>query len=76
MAKRSSLAFSPKGPNKIVDDREIQDLTNVQDITDFYEYTEECLDSITKLVIPSTKEISHLVFDLPFEEELKSKFKP
>jgi len=68
--KRSSSNFSPKTATKI-SENEIQDLTNVQDITDFYEYTEDCLESITKLTIPPIEDFGHLVLDLPFEEELK-----
>ncbi len=51
----------------------VQNLTNQEDIKDFYEYTEECLKRIINLKIPSLDEIKDLLFDLPFEEELKTK---
>lgn len=51
----------------------VQNLTNQEDIKDFYEYTEECLKRIIKLITPSFEEIQDLLFDLPFEDELKSK---
>ena len=51
----------------------VQNLTNQEDIKDFYEYTEECLKRIIKLEIPSLEEIQELLFNLPFEEELKTK---
>lgn len=51
----------------------VQNLTNQEDIKDFYEYTEECLKRIIKLEIPNMDEIKELLFDLPFEEDLKTK---
>ena len=51
----------------------VQNLTNQEDIKDFYEYTEECLKRIIKLKTPSLEEIQDLLFNLPFEEELKTK---
>lgn len=53
--------------------KEMRSLTNTEDIRDFYENTEECLKRIAKIKPVSEKEISHLVFDLPFEEDLKEK---
>lgn len=52
---------------------QVQKLTNTEEIKDFYEYTEECLKRIIKLKIPTKDEISDLIFDLPFEKELKNK---
>lgn len=57
-----------------MDDNEVQALTNIQEISDFYEFTEDCLESIKRIEVPSLSSISHLVFNLPFEEELKSIF--
>lgn len=51
----------------------VQNLTNTEEIKDFYEYTEECLKRIIKLETPSLEEIKDLLFNLPFEEELKIK---
>lgn len=51
----------------------VQNLTNQEDIKDFYEYTEECLKRIIKLKIPTLEEIQDLLFSLPFEEDLKTK---
>jgi hypothetical protein len=53
--------------------KEMKSLTNQEDIRDFYENTEECLKRIAKIKPVSEKEIQHLLFDLPFEEELKVK---
>ena len=62
-----------KNKNNIEESNVVQKLTNTEEIKDFYEYTEECLRRIIKLKIPSLEEIKDLLFDLPFEEELKSK---
>jgi hypothetical protein len=51
----------------------VQNLTNSEDIKDFYASTEECLKRIATLTVPSIESIEHLRFDLPFEEELKTK---
>ena len=51
----------------------VQNLTNSEDIKDFYASTEECLKRIASLKIPDISTIEHLRFDLPFEEELKTK---
>jgi hypothetical protein len=51
----------------------VQNLTNSEDIKDFYASTEECLKRIAALKIPDIATIEHLRFDLPFEEELKIK---
>jgi hypothetical protein len=53
----------------------MKNLTNTEDIKDFYEYTEECMKRIIKLNIPSDEEIEHLCFNLPaeLEEELRYK---
>jgi hypothetical protein len=52
---------------------EMKSLTNTEDIRDFYENTEECLKRIAKITPVPEKEIQHLLFELPFEEELKVK---
>lgn len=51
----------------------MQNLTNSEDIKDFYEYTEDCLKRIIKLKIPSIDDINDLLIKLPFEKDLKKK---
>ena len=48
-------------------------LTSIEEINDFYEYTEECMKKITRLKNCKLDQISDLLIDLPFEEELKTK---
>jgi hypothetical protein len=47
----------------------------VQEIKDFYEYTEECMKRIIRMEVPNLKEIEHLLIKLPnnLMEELKYK---
>lgn len=59
--------------NILEENNEVSKLTNTEEIKNFYEYTEECLKKILKLKIPTKEEISDLIFDLPFEKELKNK---
>lgn len=47
----------------------MKSLTNMEDIKDFYENTEECLKRIAKLKVIPENEIEHLKVDLPFEKE-------
>jgi len=51
---------------------DIQNLTNIEEIKDYYEYTENCLQLCAKLKMPDIKEIEHLIFDLP-DKFLKKK---
>lgn len=44
---------------------DIKQLTSIEEIKDYYEYTENCLRVIAKLEIPEEKEIEHLKFELP-----------
>jgi len=44
---------------------DIQNLTNIEEIKDYYEYTENCMHLIAKLTMPDIKEIEHLLLDLP-----------
>lgn len=44
---------------------DLQQLTNTEDILDFYDYTENCLNLINKMSIPPLKEIEHLQIELP-----------
>jgi hypothetical protein len=44
---------------------DIQNLTNIEEIKDYYEYTENCMQLISKLTMPDIKEIEHLLLDLP-----------
>lgn len=50
----------------VVDEKfDIKNLTNIEEIKDYYEYTENCLIQISKLKMPDIKEIEHLQIDLP-----------
>ena len=64
---------SNSNEKNIEEKNQVEKLTNTEDIKDFYEYTEECLKRIIKLKVPSMNEIKDLLFDLPFENELKKK---
>ena len=44
---------------------DLQQLTNIEEIKDFYDYTENCLMLINRMKIPDLKEIEHLQLDLP-----------
>ena len=44
---------------------DIKQLTSIEEIKDYYEYTENCLRVIAKLTVPDEKEIEHLKFELP-----------
>ena len=47
-------------------------MTNIQEIKDYYEYTENCMRVIADLEVPKISEIDHLRFNLP-EKLLKKK---
>jgi hypothetical protein len=51
---------------------DIQKLTNIEEIKDYFEYTENCLQLISKLTMPPMEEIESLRIDLP-EKLLKKK---
>ena len=51
---------------------DIQNLTNIEEIKDYYEYTENCLQVISSLLKPSDEKIEELKLDLP-EKFLKKK---
>lgn len=55
-------------PEKI----DIQNLTNIEEIKDFYDYTENCLHLISQLKMPNFEEIKDLQIELP-EKLLKKK---
>lgn len=44
---------------------DIQNLTSIQEIKDYYEYTENCLKMINTMRIPDESEIEDLFLDLP-----------
>jgi hypothetical protein len=74
-----SAVFNSDDPNSIanivtqVDEKmDIKNLTNIEEIKDYYEYTENCLQLISKLKMPSIEEIEHLRLDLP-DKLLKKK---
>lgn len=50
-------------PEKI----DIQNLTNIEEIKDFYDYTENCLHLISKMVMPKLEEIENIRIDLPLK---------
>lgn len=52
---------------------DIKRLTNIEEIRDFYDYTENCLKLISGLVKPSEREIESLMIDLPAELTVKKK---
>jgi len=58
--------------NKKDEDYDISKLTNIEDIKDYYEYTENCLNLISKLQMPSDEEVKQLQIELP-EKLLKKK---
>lgn len=47
------------------DPMDIKNLTNIEEIHDFYDYTENCLIMVSKMKMPSEQEIEHLKLDLP-----------
>lgn len=52
----------------------IDNLTNREDIKDFYMYTEECLRNIKKINQPTDQQLENLyITGFNFKEELKSK---
>lgn len=72
---------SNNDPNSIasiitqVDEKiDIQNYTNIEEIKDFYEYTESCLQTISKLTMPPVEEIEDFRIDLP-EKYLTNKKK-
>lgn len=52
-------------PTEVAEKYDIQNLTNIEEIKDFYDYTENCLLLISKLSVPDPKEIESLKIDLP-----------
>ena len=51
----------------------ISDLTNTEDIKDFYAYTKECLRRFNKIIQPTKDELEKLYINsFPFDDELKS----
>lgn len=44
---------------------DIKNLTSIEEIKDYYEYTENCLKMVSTMEIPDEKEIEHLKIDLP-----------
>jgi len=52
---------------------ELKLMSNIEEIKDFYEYTEECLKTIAKIVHPQTSEIQALQNTAKFSDEIQSK---
>lgn len=54
--------------------KNVSELTNTEDIKDFYAYTKECLRRFSKIIPPTNEELEKLyIKSFPFDEELKSK---
>jgi hypothetical protein len=51
----------------IEEEKIVQNLTNTEEIKDFYEYTEDCLKRIAMMKIPIDQEIEHLKLTLPID---------
>lgn len=73
MERKTSIAIALTDDRNQEETKIVQNLTNTEEIKDFYEYTEECLKRIIKLKVPSIEEISDKLFVLPFENILKEK---
>lgn len=56
-------------------EEEIKGLTNTEEISNFYEYTEDCMKRILKLKVPPFEEMKHLIISLPFEKDIIKKKK-
>lgn len=52
---------------------EVKQMSNIEEIKDFYEYTEECLRKIGKIGQPSQSQIEMLQNDVTFSESIKGK---
>ena len=44
---------------------DIKDLANIEEISDFYQYTEDCLFIIGSMKMPNLSEIEHMYVELP-----------
>ncbi len=60
--------FFPLEPKKEV---EFDDLTNSEDIKDFYEYTQECLKKLSNLTIPKMSDVLKIQIILPLHNASK-----
>jgi hypothetical protein len=57
------------------EEKMVKNLTNSEDIKDFFEYTEECMVRMKKLKMPGMDELESLLVNLPFDEiELRGIF--
>jgi hypothetical protein len=70
-SKRGSL-LKKKNPEELNDlvaqvdkKMDIKQWTSIEEIKDYYEYTENCLKVIAKLEVPEEKDIEHLKLELP-----------
>jgi hypothetical protein len=52
----------------VEEEKIVQNLTNSEEIKDYYEFTEDCLKRIATMNIPAMNTIEHLRFDLPIKE--------
>ena len=53
--------------------KNVSELTNTEDIKDFYAYTKECLRRFSKIIPPTNEELEKIYIEsFPFDEELKS----
>lgn len=52
--------------------KNVRELTNTEDIKDFYAYTKECLRRFGKIIPPTNEELEKIYIEsFPFDEELK-----
>lgn len=52
------------------EEEQMKGMTNTQEISDFYEYTEECMKRIRKLKVTPIGELKDMFITLPFEKEI------
>ncbi len=52
---------------------DLKSLTNIEEIRDFYDYTENCLKLITTIIKPKLNEIEHMLIELPEKLTIKKK---
>jgi hypothetical protein len=50
-----------------LEEQKIKNLTNTEEVKDFYEYTEDCMKRIVTMKVPADIEIEHLKLNLPLE---------
>jgi hypothetical protein len=51
----------------------IKSISSIEEVKDFYDYTEECMRKMIKFQFPTQEELDSISVTLPFEEEIKNK---